>query len=227
MAWYNLIMALRKQKTGRQDSLWSAEDIKDGLEHFHNEHKRYPTATEVNNYSYLPSARTIERRFGGLVAFRKENVSGQSDFRSGEHSRKRAFTINKRAHLMEEEVYGYLKNTFGKEFVHREYFFTDDKRTRADFFVYNANKGFCVDVFYPENRQNLIGCLNSKLDKYLAKYMHEYPIIYLQMNKEIEQETLNNIIENKRRKLPENQYLMSLETFKEFCKSKKVLTVNR
>lgn len=219
-------MALRIQKSDRLKKKWIVDDIKSGLKRFYIENKRYPTATEVDDYPYLPSAKTIQRRFGGLVAFRDSiNLSGQNDFRSGKYSRERAFKINKRAHLMEEMVFKYLLEAFGKEFVHREYFFTDDMRTRADFFVYDADNGFCVDVFYPNNRKNLVGCLNSKLDKYLDKYMRQYPIIYLQMNEEIEQDTLDAVIENKKRKLPAGQYLMSWQSFQKFCSKKKPLQI--
>jgi hypothetical protein len=217
-------MVLRIQKIGGPigGKVWNRDDIKEGLERFYNDHGKYPTAAEIDSSQYLPSSRTIQRSFGGLVAFRKNiKLSGQSDFRSGEHSRERAATISKRAHLMEAKVYKYLQEAFSKEFVHREYFFTDDKRTRADFFVYDADKGFCVDVFYPNSRQNLIGCLNSKLDKYIDKYMRQYPVIYLQMNDEIEQDVLDDVIKSKKRKLPQGQYLMTWNTFQKFCKSKK------
>ncbi len=218
-------MALMTRGLGKH---WKLEDIKDGLEHFYNEHGRYPTATEINSYDYLPSAKTFERGLGGLVAFRSSiKLGGQGDFRTGEHSRKRTVMITKRAHSTEQTVYEYLQAIFGKEFVHREYFFTDDKRTRADFFVYDADKGFCVDVFYPADRRNVIGCLNSKLDKYLDKYMRQYPIIYLQMNDEIEQDVLDEIIKSKKRKLPTGQYLMAWKSFEEFCKSKKPLHISK
>jgi len=206
------------QRLGRR---WGLEDIKDGLDHFYNEHGRYPTSSEVDSFLYLPSSRTFQRSFGGLVELRKNiNLSGQSDFRSGEHSRKRTLTITKRAYAIEKKVCEHLQKIFGNELVHREYFFTDDKRTRADFFVYDAGGGFCVDVFYPSDLRNLTGCLNSKLNKYLAKYMKEYPIIYLQMNEKIEQETMDKVIRNKTRKLPQGQFLMSWESFRVFCNTR-------
>src|SRR3989344_1403443 len=146
---YNFGMALRTQKIGKQKTMWSLLELKVGLEHFYKERGHYPTATEVDAYQYLPSARTIERSFGGIVELRKKLGLGENhDFRTGEHSSNRARTINARAHTTERVVYNYLVGRFGKEFVHREYFFTDDHRTRADFFIYDSGKGFCVDVFY-------------------------------------------------------------------------------
>jgi len=214
---------LRKQKTGSQNP-WKLEEIRVGLEHFFTEHKRYPTASEIDVYPYLPSSRSIERRFNGLVSLRKQlNLKSQSDFRTGEHSRKRAFTINKRAHEKESIVYKFLVELFGKEFVHREYFFLDDARTRADFFIYDSDKGFCVDVFYPKDRRNLTGCLNSKLNKYKPELMQKYPVIFLVMNEALTQEELNKVVKNKKKTLSVNQSLMTWSAFREFCHERKPL----
>ncbi|OGF68851.1 hypothetical protein A3H65_03680 [Candidatus Giovannonibacteria bacterium RIFCSPLOWO2_02_FULL_45_14] len=219
------IMNLRRQKMGNQKS-WTLEELAAGLGHFYKEHGRYPTATEVDTFPYLPSARSIERSFGGLVSLRQQlNLKTQLDFRSGAHSSERAHKINKRGHETEQIVYEFLKKIFGKEFVHREYFFTDDRRTRADFFVYDTKQGFCTDVFYPNNRRNLIGCLNHKLNKYRSEYMRQYPVIFLQMNNTISQEILDKLLSKKKKALLNGQYLMSWDTFQNFCKTKRPLKI--
>ena len=192
-----------------------------GLMQFYKEHQRFPTAPEVDIYPYLPSARSIERSFGGLVALRQQlGLDTQPDFRSGKHSSERAFKINRRAHKVEQVVYEYLVSIFGTEFVHREYLFSFDRRTRADFFVYDQNKGFCVDVFYPSDRRNLGGCLNSKQRKYETSLMRQYPVIFLQMNEALEQGELDQLIKNKKNTLMAGQNLMSWATFKIFCQSR-------
>ncbi|MEK7108872.1 MAG: hypothetical protein AAB919_00350 [Patescibacteria group bacterium] len=219
-------MALRVQKNGGQTP-WSLPEVEAGLKHFFEEHKHYPTSTEVDAYQYLPSARSIERSFGGLVGLRKRLGLGDNhDLRTGKHSSERAHRINKRAYATERLVYDYLIDKFGKEFVHREYFFTDDHRTRADFFVYDAGKGFCVDVFYPASPRNLSGCLNIKLTKYagMGAYL-EYPVIFLQMNESISQSRLDALLKAKKRPLAAGQYLMEWNTFKEFCSSRDPLRV--
>jgi len=218
-------MSLRTQKRGYQKP-WTLEELKAGFEHFYKEHNRYPTGPEIDAYPYLSSARSIERRFGGLIELRAQlKLPTQIDLRTGEHSTRRAVTINERAHKVELVVYEFLQKIFGKEFVHREYFFTDDRRTRADFFVYDSEKGFCVDVFYPANRRNLIGCINSKLGKYYSEYMRQYPVIFLQMNESIPDIALQGIVNNKKRPLLKGQYLMSWGAFREFCKSRNPLKV--
>ncbi len=216
---------LRSQKTGSREP-WKLEELRAGLENFYVKHGHYPTAPEIDAHPYLPSARTIERRFGGVIGLRKVlKLDTQSDMREGVHSSKRASMINARAHRVEKEVYTYLEKLFGRQFVHREYFFLDDKRTRADFFVYDSSNGFCVDVFYPSDRRNLIGCLNSKLAKYKGPQMNQYPVIFLQMNKEIDQSVLDAIIKNKKNKLTNGHCLFSWDSFKEFCSKRRPLKV--
>ena len=218
-----MIENLRAQKGGFQKP-WKLEELKAGLEDFFSKYKRYPTASEIDAYPYLPSARSIERSFGGLVTLRnKLGLDTQYDLRTGVYSSNRARKINKRGNMVEKDVYNYLSELFGIEFVHREYFFLDDKRTRADFFVYDSSEGFCVDVFYPSDKRNLTGCLNSKIDKYQNPYMNQYKTIFLQMNREIDQNTMDILIKNKKKKLPQGLSLMSWDTFKEFCSKRKPL----
>jgi len=218
-------MTLRTAKAGNQKP-WTQEELSIGLKQFFTEHSRYPTAPEVDAYPYLPSARSIERRFGGLIKLRQTlKLDTQPDFRSGKHSSERAHLIGARAHDMEKIVYEFLIKKFGREFVHREYFFIDDKRTRADFFVYDREQGFCIDVFYPASRRNLNGCLNSKLNKYQSERMEKYPVIFLQMNEEIPQGILDDLIKNKKKMLGKRQYLMAWESFETFCRSRKPLSI--
>ncbi len=218
---------LRAQKVGGQRR-WTLEELRAGLEDFYAKNNRYPTAPEVDAHPYLPSARSIERSFGGLVELRKTlGRDTQSDFREGAHSSARAYKINARAHKVEQEVYEFLTKCFGKQFVHREYFFLDDKRTRADFFVYDSTSGFCVDVFYPSDKRNLTGCLNSKLAKYQGSQMNQYPVIFLQMNKDLGQSALDTLIANKQKKLLAGHQLLSWDSFKEFCGKRNPLKIQR
>lgn len=200
---------------------WSLEDLEDGLKEFYRQYDRYPRVHEVDAFEFLPSSRSIQRSHGGLIEVRKKiGLGGQSDYRSGEHSTKRAKKINERNNKLEQEVYDYLVKKFGKEFVHREHFFTDDRRTRADFLVYSKNGNFSIDSFYARDRHNLIGCLNNKLRKYDDKVMLQYPVIFLQMNEGISEREMNNVLRNKKNKLKKDQHLMSFEQLKEFFKDK-------
>lgn len=211
---------MRQQKSGKQKA-WQIEDLNRGFKKFYEIHGYYPASHEIDAFEFLPSARSIQRRFGGLVNIRKDlGLNTQLDLRMGEHSSKRAKKINARAHKIEKEIYDYLADIFGIEFVHREHFFTDDRRTRTDFFIYCKDGNFSVDVFFPKDRHNFIGCLNSKMKTYKDVNMLQYPVIFLQMNENISQEEIKNILERKKNKLSPQQKVMVFAEFKEFCKDK-------
>ena len=208
--------------------LWSLERVRDGIARFHKEHGHYPSATEFDDYEHLPRAKTAERRFGGLVALRKQlKLDMDKDLRQGAHSQRRVRIITQRAHSTESEVYTYLMKRFGKEFVHREFFFHDDKRTRADFFVYDKKKGFCIDVFYPSSLRNLSGCINSKLKKYVGESMREYPVIYLQMNPSLSGKEVREHVGKKKIQMPSGQSVMCFPDFQTFCEVRGPLSVDR
>lgn len=201
-----------------RENLWVLEDIRLGLEKYKNENGKYPSATEFEACAYLPTARQMQRRFGGMVELRKLlDLEGPSDFSKGEHSSQRAKMIGVRAHIKEKEVYDFLVQNFEKPFVHREFLFDDSRMVRTDFYVYTKDGGFAVDVFYPKDRHNLVGCLNSKIRTYRADLKIEYPIIFLMMNESIEKEELKNIILKRKNKLLKQQMLMNMEEFRYFC----------
>jgi hypothetical protein len=200
---------------------WTIEKIKEGFDSFYKENGRYPTSQEIDKYPKLPSARQIQRKYGGLPTLRKLiNIDGPLDFTKGEHSSKRAILISRRAHQNEKEIYEYLKKKFGEAFVHREYFFNDDRRTRTDFYVFCANGDrFSIDVFYPNSLHNLNGCINSKLQKYRGLII-TYPTIFLVMNDLISEEEINKLMGNKKNKLGIYQFVMTLDQLRDFCDTK-------
>ena len=203
---------------------WTLEKIKAGLERYKHAHQRYPTASEIDAEPYLPSSRQIQRQFGGLPALRQKlGLSGQTDFTKGKHSSERARMIGQRAHKLENEVYEYLVRRFGKIAVHREYLFSDDGRNRSDFFVYCAGEPFSVDVFFPKDRHNLLGCLNSKMKSYGRTRNLQYPVIFLMMNEQISEEEIESVVANKKNKLRPGERVLNFQAFKRFCATKEKL----
>ncbi|NQV88279.1 MAG: hypothetical protein HQ402_01840 [Parcubacteria group bacterium] len=209
---------MQKQKEGNGER-WTLEKIKLGFENFFKKHGRYPTATEIDEDKNLPSSRQIQRRFvGGLPALRKQlKLDGPEDFTKGSFSSKRALMISKRAHRLEKEVYNDLAKMFEAKNIHREFFFTDDRRTRTDFFIYSDKGDFSVDVFYPKDINNLTGCINSKMRSYRGLDL-KYPVIFLMMNPEIKEEEIERFVNNKKNKLQTYQRVMTLGRLKEYCK---------
>ena len=181
---------------------WTLQKIKDGMVRFHTTYGRYPTAHEVDDYQYLPSSRQIQRAYGGLVALRAQlKLPGQINFTTGAHSTTRARTIGTRANRVEKEIYLLLIKRFGHRYVHREFMFTDDRRTRTDFYVYCAHGNFSIDVFYPKDTRTLVGCLNSKLRTYHPTIMLQYPVIFLMMNPDITEEDITQMLARKKNRL--------------------------
>ncbi len=212
---------MNENKNSTKTKKWTIESLKDGLSRYCKLYGRYPTSREVDEFEFLPSSRSIQRRFGGLVELRKQvGLSSAVDFRKGDYSSSRAKKINERASRVEKQVHEYLVNLFGVESVHREYFFTDDKRTRTDFFIYCKNGNFSVDVFFTQDRHNFIGCLNSKMRTYNDVEMLQYPVIFLHMNDEMTSEEILSILKNKKNKLLKYQRVMTFDEFKAFCSSK-------
>jgi hypothetical protein len=133
--------------------------------------------------------------------------------------------ILKRAHGTELEVHEYLVGVFGEPFVHREYFFTDDKRTRTDFYIYHKGGNFSVDVFHPKDRKNMNGCLNMKLKGYRNRSADQfkYPIFFLMMNQDLNEKDIEIVLKNKKMKLHPQQRVVTYQELKSFCKDKSAL----
>lgn len=191
--------------------------LKEGFDRFFKENGHYPTATEIDSCDYLPSTRLLQRNYGGLENIRKELGLEITNYTKGETRRKTALIANKRADENEKEIYKYLMERFGIQFVHREHPYSDESKHRADFKVFARNKIFIVDVFFPKDKKSLYSCLNSKIRKYniINQNIHILPhqIIFLQMNNDVS----SDISEDKKNKMHRNQSVMSINQFKNFC----------
>lgn len=186
-----------------------------GFDLFYSEHGKYPTATEVDSCAYLPSSRQIQRNFGGMVFLRQQFGLQHEDFTKGQYGSKRARTIYKRSQTIKKEIYDFLVERFGKQSVHQDYLFTDDGRSRADFFVARQPNPFLLKVFYPKDRRSLIGCLNRRIIP--PKDKTGIPFIFLMMNHELTEDVLAGLLSNKKQKMPPGQFVFTFKRFKAFC----------
>ena len=185
------------------------DDLTLRFEQFFEKHERYPTSADCDTCPYLPSSRYMQRHFGGIVAVREELGLQITDYTKGAIKREVSLKIGKRSLLNEKEVLGLLVDMFGRVNVHREYLLTDDSRCRIDFHVFAPKGRFSVEVFFPKNRCTLSGCLNAKLRKYSYYVMMQYPVAFLQMNKELDH-ILDDVVKHKKNKMAKNQYLIGL-----------------
>lgn len=212
---------MKPKGLGGRKEAWTPELIRRGFELFYAEHGRYPTAHEIDAYEGLPSSRQLQRKYGGLPALRESlGLKGPTDFTKGEYRSKTALQINERGFKVERKVYDALVSRFGREFVHREYFFNDDKRTRTDFYVYADASNFMVDVFFPKDRFNLIGCLNSKLKTYKAvNHFIKEKTIFLMMNEAITEQEITEILSRRKSPLAPNQSILTYRQFESFFRA--------
>lgn len=191
---------------------YSKESITNSISLFIEKYKREPSSHDFTKENGLPNKKTIERRFDGLVSFRKE-LGLYSDHRIGEKRKKMAIDINKREREWNTKTYKKLLTFFQEPFIHKESSMFDDRRNRTDFKVY-GKKTFFVDIFYPKDRYSLLGCVSMKSKKYpdnIKDYLDKTfdKIIFLNLNDDVP----NTVKVNK------DFTLMSQKEFWEYCKT--------
>jgi hypothetical protein len=205
---------------------WTLENIAKGIKDFYSEHNRYPTANDFDTYSKLPSARHIQRKFHGLKKLRETLKLSEKDFTKGSHSRNRAQFIFTRQKKVLSGVHRYIKENLSKSKIVRDFSFTDDGRSRVDFYLQNKAQNCAVDVFYSKDDGSLIGSINRKQEKYSGDNYLRCSVILLSTNKTISQDRVNLLVSRKKKALGNNQYVLAWESFKYFLdqldKNKKV-----
>lgn len=197
---------------------WTAENLKIGFEKFASKHQRLPTANEIDRLNYLPSARQIQRRFGGLENLRKTLGYSETHFGKGVYRSKYMIGLLNRARNEEAALETLLQQKFGEIFVHREKPFAG---VRVDFFVYTINGNFGVDIFYTDLFINVQKIINIKIQTY-KYFSSDLYYVAVGNKKEYGQEELDeyaNFRKNERR-MPPNHHIVTLEKFLEVIGSK-------
>lgn len=196
---------------------WTIEKIKEGFDHFRNEHGRLPVATEVDDLEYLPSSRNIQKRFGGLAKLRGQLGYENNHFGRGVFRSQIATRVNNRGRSAELSLEKILCDRFGEVFVHTERIF-DSSKNRVDFYIYSPDGNFGIDVFYTETMRSLQSNINIKMSKY-----NNFPLqLFLVVaNKDFKQKDLEQYASSKIKPLPQNTKIVTLETLSRFLKTKK------
>lgn len=202
-------MAIRRSQVGNQDA-WSKEDVIDGIKKFLKENKRFPKAMEFKTCLYLPTVRSIQRTFGGLIRLKKE-LGITENYHSGEYRSAIAKKINLRGQNDERKLGAELENIFGEVCVHYQGL-AGSRKERFDFVVFHTKGKFGVDTFFPSDVINLGIIVGNKQKKYSL-----FPglIYFVVMNEEITDDQIHKILQNKDNQLREN---ISVLTFGDFIK---------
>jgi len=203
---------LRLAKSGDQLA-WTKEEILAGLEHFHKLYNRYPTALEIDRYEYLPSSRSIQRSYGGLVVLRKELIpKSQSNYTQGRYRSTIAKQTWDRAAKYEEEFYNFLTSHFKPIAVH-EHKIIRPGNVCCDFYVYlNEDEGFIIDLFYAQDMFSLVGVINIKLRRYAHLPRKTYFVLV--GNEEITIDQIRSKILNRKVPIPGNIFVDTENNFK-------------
>jgi len=198
---------------------WNEEKLKKGFDKFIEENGRLPTTREVDKTEYLPSAREIIRKFGGLINLRNKLGYKTPNYHKGKHRSGIAIEIGKRGRIIEVELDNILRAKFHDVFVHSEKLFDRANKNRVDFLIYSPSGIFGVDIFYTDNFFNLKNIINIKQKKYIN---FPYELYLVVAGDKINQTTLDNYSANKTHQLKSSHFLMTTNTFKKIIDSKLV-----
>ncbi len=184
---------LRKSKLGRQDGEWTKDQVIAGLLKFYEEFGRFPKASEINAYPYLPTARSIQRNFGGIQTL-KDELGIKEDYHKGKYRSELMVQVNDRGREIEEKLGSTLVRRFSEICVHREFPLTGG-RQRLDFVVYSKEGRFGIDVFFAESRHSLQTNIQIKQSRYDA---FSDQLLLVCGNEDICQDAIDQILSNKR-----------------------------
>lgn len=179
---------LQKNESQRVPSVpnWSEEMLKAGFDQFIAEHGRLPSSSEIDEVNYLPTARSIQRSHGGLVALRTKLGYEDTNFGVGMHRSAMAQKIGVRGLKAEDELEKVLIKKFGEVFIHSQRGYGSIK-TSFDFLIYCKNKIIGVDVFASNSKFNIQKNINIKLKKYIAAPAHVKKIFVVYPTQDISQ----------------------------------------
>ncbi|MBI2589366.1 hypothetical protein HYW35_04165 [Candidatus Saccharibacteria bacterium] len=205
---------LRVARNGYQESAWTKSEILAGLERFFELNNRYPTSREIDKFEFLPSSRSLQRQFGGLVALRKELIpASHADFTRGSFRSNVASETWHRATKYEEEFFNFLQFHFQPFAIH-EHKIIRPGNVSSDYYIYLSEKeGVIIDLFYAAHLHSLMGVVNIKLKRYIDLPFTTY--LVLVGNHELGLQALLDVMGRRKVSLPEN-ILVDTEThFKE------------
>jgi hypothetical protein len=147
---------------------WSVENIRLGIDRFLMEEGRAPTAHDFDETIYLPSARQIQRVYGGLVKLREALGYTDLDFTKGSLRQVIAASGNKLGITAENYLETILIDKFGETYVHTQKRYYKGSKNRYDFLVYARNATFGIDVF-TTSRASYI---NKNIRHKILRYKH-------------------------------------------------------
>jgi hypothetical protein len=124
-----------------------------------------PTAIDFDLTDYLPSARTIQRNYGGLPQFRALLGLKTSDFTKGKHRAGKALQAGKLCRQMESDLFRELLAKYDQSVSSPAYVYVHTGHT-VDYRLDTSEGTFLFDVFYPTTTHSFVGCVGIKNAKH-------------------------------------------------------------
>lgn len=158
-----------------------------------------PTSLDFDNTDYLPSARTIQRKYGGLPQFRQRIGLKTIDFSKDATRSLKAKQSMEDCFKDENALFQDLLKQYGEDkvsspvrvFARRGY--TADIKLTMDGFSY------LIDIFKPNSTHSFKACIAAKNKKYLLdeemSYQTPIKFLYVCVNEDVMVPIPNNPIE--------------------------------
>ncbi|MEO5499019.1 MAG: hypothetical protein ABIR46_00800, partial [Candidatus Saccharimonadales bacterium] len=157
---------------------WNLEVIKQGIDAYREEFGYFPTAFDFDKCSYLPSARQVQRSFGGLESLRTQLGYKELNYTKGALRRSRSIAGFTNGTLAEDELEKLLIEFFGEPYVHTQKRYYKDHKNRYDFFIYYQEGYLGVDIFTTSRIEYIGPNLRHKITKY-RNVPQSTPIIFV------------------------------------------------
>jgi len=184
------------------------EILKQEFENFKIKNGNYPATLDIttqNGFSF--SAKTIQRRMGGIVNIRKNFGLEITDFTKGSIRADKALASNNKSFIEQEKIYKKLRLIFGEYYIHQQSPYGDFGRQRSDFKIHHKQGHLYIDIFYANRYESMVGCINAKLKKFNPDIIWG-DIILVNTNK-LFNDRIPKLIEQRKTPLPKNIKVMS------------------
>lgn len=145
---------------------WTDDLIRQGVMRYIEDNGVMPSASNFDECAYLPSARQVQRQYGGVVALRKQLGYGDIDFTRGELRQAIVMRGNVRGLEAEERFEELLLSKFGEPFVHTQKRYSKGTKNRYDFFIYAKDDFFGIDIFAVDKAINIGKNIRHKVQRY-------------------------------------------------------------
>ena len=159
-------------------TIWTIDSIEQGIMRYQQETGHYPNATDFDECPYLPSARQIQRKFGGMEKLGERLGIAEINYTKGNLRRAIYDNFSERSLDAEDKLEMALIAYFGEPYVHTQKRYYRLMKNRWDFFVYCQDGHFGIDIFSTARQAYIMNNIRHKLPKY-ADVPSSMPIYFV------------------------------------------------